>query len=355
MPARRSSYRPRRSRYRKKSSYKPRRYKKRSAWNDKMRKTKDVKLRLSQYSKPSLKRRVQVLEGNQSKHWDVLRNQSDHTGTVDKTQTIQWNGTTSAIDAPNHYGNSFIQLLAIQPCDTDGTRPRDSDKFPAREDNFRMGDDVFVTKVRLRGIMLGRVPKTVTTSAIGGVDVMVNTAAGPTVTAGRQNTSALMSVLCRTKIWLVVIQDKRPSVQDAFGRSEVNVPDAMNSDASPLESLAQYTSAQFGTSSTLNTQGYGAFLRSYENSRYAVKLAKAFVTTINSPIVEFDVEFHINKRLKYVPSLTTDGGIRTPTQPYNYNLYVYFLTQPPSMEGAANQFESAKILSTTQRLYFKDI
>lgn len=291
-------------------------------------------VRLSSRGKQTLKQRVKVLEGNASKHWDLTSTPDD------PTKNITWNGLTYTGMPATDPRNAFKGLLAIQGMGSDaggGTMmPLTSGRFTAVNENVRENSTIFVTKARLRGLIVGKVPA-----------VLQNFT--PAATGETSVSDTALAGCSRQKIWLVVLRDKRPSLVDANGTSTQNPPEAGGSGKSPVESLSMVTST--GGHISLQTHGYSNFLRSYESTRFQPVFSKAYELTANSPIKYFDVTIDINKKLQYSEIALAASNNKAPL---NYNLYVYLLAarQPPNFPDA--QMIKPTLINWSSRVYFKD-
>ena len=332
-------YRSKRKKY-----YKPKRYrKKRVTWSDKMRKTSDALVRLKHKPKNSLRARVRALEGNQSKHFDTLQT------ALTAAHKINWNGVSIA-GAGVTPGNSFPTMLKVTPVLPNGEVQRFSDNFKGTLENERTGRQIFAKSVRLRGCLYGMRPRQLAVDISG--------TQGPVPPSGvlpvneLMDSDAMFTQDCYTKIWMVILQDMRPSLIKADGSSEPNPISAAGTDESPIESIAQYTAAGI---STLDLYGYGQMLKSYESTRFKVKLAKAFVCTAAKPRAEFDVTLDINRELKYEPLAYDDPAPQSGTAPLNYNLLVYFLhNTDPSGPVDYTKLHAPEVKFLTSRLKFLD-
>lgn len=348
MPYRRRHYRPRaharnapKRKYR--SKRKNYRRKKKVTWSDKMRKTNDALVRLKRKPRNSLKDRVRALEGNQSKHFDTIL-----TGYT-SPHKINWNGVSIA-GAGASPRNSFATMLKVTPVLPNGEVQRFSDNFPGTLENERTGRSIFAKSVRLRGCLYGMRPRQKCIDISGHQQQIDPVVGGPFNALSDSN--AMLTQDCYTKIWMVVLQDMRPSLLDTDGKSIPNPISDAGTDESPIESIAQYTAAG---ASTLETYGYGQMLKSYESTRFKVKMAKAFVCTAAKPRVEFDVTLDINKELKYDPLPYDQGAPSQGTSPLNYNLLVYFLHNTDTTGPVDyTKLHAAEVKFLTSRLKFLD-
>lgn len=346
MPPRyRHRRRPRRSRWkpRRRSKWKPRRRKNKKTYHDKMRSTSDVSLVLARNKRLTLKQRVKALEGEMSKHWDTIGPLPLSAGGL----SINWNGVSYTGQPATSARNSFPTLLAIQPMNGDGTISRYSDNFNGQEDNQRRGDTVFVTKARLRGRLQARLPKPYCQDISG--------TTGPVPPSGEMPSNLTIQgnshyeSLTYTKVWMVILQDKRPSIVGTNGESDPNPLGEHASTDQPIRSISQFD--RLGQS-TLQTYGFANMLRSYDSTRFKVKLAKCFTMSAAKPQVDFDVTVSINKKLRYKP-LDNDQTNPTVTQPLNYNLITYFITET-DLPDLAGEFYKPVLSQQVSRVYFKD-
>jgi len=341
----------RRKRYRR-APYKKRRYskKKNTTRYNRTRGTVTSQVRRKK-KKTSLMQRLRQLEGITKKHWDYTQSEL-------LPESISWNGTSWTGITNVAPKNSFRTLLAIQGRAQDGTYPTDSNGFAATDKNTREGDKVFVSMARLRGIIRGAYPQSFHDPVV-------------TVNARQFQTSdPNLIAASKTKVWMVILQDKRPSLVDGNGLATVNPLPPSGSpglyvNTGPLEGLFQSK----GNTSTLKTNGFGQALRSYNSQRFKVVFTKAYELSCNQPQQEFDVKLNINRMVRYEPPDPAAAASANNKQPINLNYVVMFCTKYdmlhnilPSTAGpqAGQSFGTPtqykpQILRMSSRVYFKDV
>ncbi|AXH73675.1 MAG: putative capsid protein [Circoviridae sp.] len=310
-------YRKRRPRARKprRRKYK-KRYKKKTSYNDKVRKTADQNLRLRPSKHRKLSARVTALEGELSKHYDTIQ------GAASVAHKINWNGVTFAGGPPNDPRNSFSTCMNVTPIMPDGEVQRNSgDVFPGQTINQRRGRKIFAKSLRLRGVVVGMQPRPLCLDISAALH---EPPPSPQGIPGLVDANSMVQSWCYTKVWMVVLKDMRPSILDTEGVSTANTYAGGGTDQSPIESIAQYTTLG---ESTLQTQGFGQMLKSYQSKRFKVLSSKALICTINKPRVEFDTTIQINQNVEYEALPYDAAAPLTSTRPLNYGLLVYFLHQ----------------------------
>ena len=300
----------------------------------------------------SLRKRVKILENVTKKHYDSVI-------TID--ELIHTFGTTLVGQAGLTAGDSFRQMLTIQGRDSLGDMPPLSGIFKATESNTREGEKVFVTKVRLRGTIRGAFPKPWSLVEASG--------------AASVYTPSQMAIMAtsKTKVWMIVLKDKRPSVQLANGSFEANpLPNSnaqlvggVMANTGPLESMFQWT--PISGINTLTTHGYGGALRAYTSGRFTPIYTKAFELSAHKPQEEFDISLNINKTLRYLPMRAAQPAQLNVTEPLNVNYVVMFCSKhddwpkaddglPDGQPAAPNpNHETPRLLRMVSRTYFRDV
>jgi len=319
------------------------------------------------YKKKSLRKRVATLEAVQNKHWDQV-------SYVD--ENIYTFGTRLVGQGPTVFtpGDSFKGILRIQgrgaggdPTAVPPVPPMDhipslSGVFVATDTNTRESSKVYCTKVRLRGLLRAAFPQSWTIpESTSGTDVYAPV-------------DASMVSQSKTKIWLIVLKDKQPSIQLADGSFAQNplpnsntvtgVPSAP-ANLGPLEQLFQHRESN--SVNTLTTFGYGGALRKYDVSRFKPILSKAFELSCNKPEEEFDVTININKMLRYkLPRPGVESQLNV-TEPLNCQYLIMFSCchdMPTATDGLPDGSpvptmpptqHLPTVMRMTSRTYFRDV
>lgn len=294
----------------------------------------------------TLRSRVRRLESTTKKHYDYVSPRT--TG-----ELISWNGTD--LNAPTN--ESFSSILAIQGRTSDGSIPPVSGSAKATDENTREGDNVFCTKVRLRGMISGMRPNPDISGAIEEWHAASGSGTGIIGTCLQMQQS--IQSACSTRVHLVILKDRRPSrIDPASGESEVNpLPTNPNN---PLESLFQ--KYQLTNDNTLGTLGMDSALRSYTSNRFTIVHHEVIQTSMTAPRKWFDVTLKVNKVLRY--SLPNPGGGPTAgTDPLNVNYLVYFAAVPSELRVLADPAYSLdgvplllqpKVSMLSSRTYFRE-
>lgn len=296
--------------------------------------------------KSTLRSRVRRLESTTKKHYDYVSPRL--TG-----ELISWNGTD--LNAPTN--ESFSSILAIQGRTSDGSIPPLSGSARATDDNTREGDNVFCTKVRLRGMISGMRPNPDISGAIE--EWHAASGSGTGIIGSCLQMQQSLSAACSTRIHMVILKDKRPStINPTSGESEPNpLPTNPNN---PLESLFQRY--QLTTDNTLGTLGLDSALRSYTSNRFSIVHHEVIQTSLTHPRKWFDVNLKVNKVLRYeLPP--PGGGPVSGTDPLNVNYLVYFAAVPSELRVLADpayQLDGVplllqpKVSMLSSRTYFRE-
>lgn len=320
-PRMRFTRRPRRRRGNKIRRFTKRRRKKSTVFRNRRAKTSNVVLG-RRPKRLTLSTRIKRLEISSKKHYDYVL--SRDTGVPIASYGAD-NGTQT--------NESFSQMLAIQPRNGDNTIPPISGSARGTERNTREGMEIFCTKVRLRGRILGiRANNTdeVKNCAHAFMDV---SAAVTLYNVPHFRDSALRAAM-QTRIHIVVLQDTRPSTIDPVtGLYEPNpLPvQPMN----PLQGLYQIEGLT--VHNTLSTLGLDASLRNYTNNRFKIVHQSTLTFDWAHNSKWFDITINVNKKLVYKPAtgLAAQGN----SDPVNYNLLFYVSSVPSETSNADNNPE----------------
>lgn len=313
--------------------------------------TAKVKARVGYSAKQqSLRKRVAILEGVQKKHWDQ---------SIPSDEVIHTFGSVIVGEpGPTYKGNSFRGMLAIQGRSQEGEIPDLSDVYKGTELNTRESEKVFITKVRLRGVILGHYP------------INWNV---PEVSSGsnvyQPETAGLMA-MSKTRVHMIILQDKKPNLELVAGGISANpLPDSNNTTVGGvanegiLENLFQWQMAAPFTNS-LTTKGYGGALRRYEPSRFAPIFHKVFELSCMKPLEEFDVTWNVNKMFRYASAREGGAAQANRTQPLNANYVVMFCCQnqfpdpnqlPDGTTAVGSVLRTVRLQGMTSRTYFRDM
>lgn len=276
--------------------------------------------------KLTLTKRVAQLEVSAKKHTDYISLTDE---------AITWNGTTLVGGAPlSAYKNSYPTLLAVQGPLNNGELGN-----PALEENEqRQSDTIFCTSVNLKGQVWGIRPKDLGSAIL----------ANMTIFGGKK-----MEELCNSIITITILQDKRPSQQNADGTADVNLLPQASVGETALESIYGHTSTG---GSLLQFFGTSCALKSYKSTRFTIVHQESIKTSFQSPMRTFDITFKVNKKLKFRPPRPPPATTNPNTQPYNYNLAVFFSVVTPVADlGWSDYLDGPKLDTKTARMYFKDV
>lgn len=268
-------------------------------------------------ARTSLSKRVARLEISSKKHYDYVLSRA--TGQPIQPYGVEDGSTTN---------ESFSQMLAIQPVHLDGTIPPQSGSARGSERNTREGYEVFCSKVRLRGRILG-----IRANDEAGIENCLNTVAlggGVTVAFGANDRQTYMQATCQSRVHLLVIADRRPSTIDPVsGTYEPNPLPVQPQN--PLQGMMQLEGLT--TTNTLATLGLDSALNNYTNNRFKVVHKSTLQFDYLHPSKWFDITINVNKKLIYEPK---DPAIPTPTgtDPVNYNLLFYVSSVPAELAAA---------------------
>lgn len=279
-------------------------------------------------NKKSLKKRVSALEVTAKHHHDKVSNTSE---------VIGWNGT-----ALNVARNSYSGLLAVQGPKSDNTFEPES---KLSEDECRNNDEIYCNSVRIRGKLRG-------VTVVDGI-------LPDGLTTMTEASTQLMKRLCSTRVWIHILQDRRPFKMDAIGNAEVNPLPSGTTGHTAVEEAYQNSPPTF-LSSQLQFFGPEVALRSYETgNRFKIISSQCIPTTFNNPEKFFDISVKIDRKLKYVAARPAAPGgaspANPPTVPYNYNLLVFFTCVVPVLALPwAAVIQPPILLLKSSRMYFKD-
>lgn len=270
----------------------------------------------------TLKSRVRALETGSNKHFDQISN------------TVELLGATGT--DLNASKVSFQTLLAVQGplCDaTAGNAQLD-------ESEQRMNDIIFAKSVRIRGVLTGTRPQDLAT---------------PVSQTMNEFGCEKMKTICATRMWISILLDKRPSMVDGLGNSQVN-PLPTTAGETCLESVYQSQAPTAGSPSLLTLWGPENALRSYNSSRFKIVHQECIVTSMTHPRKYFDIKYKINRKLKFVEARYGSPAPPNPPQvPYNYNLLVVFTCNSPSVPILwATELSPPMLNLKSSRLYFTD-
>lgn len=300
----------------------------------------------------SLRKRVAVLEGVQKKHWDQ---------SIPSDEIVHTFGSVIVGEpGPTYLGNSFRGMLAIQGRSQEGEIPDLSDIFQGTELNTRESEKIYITKIRLRGVIQGHFP---------------NVWHVPSVNSGgvidyEPETAGLMAT-AKTRVHMLILKDKKPNIELVGGAVTANpLPPSNNTvpggvaNEGILENLFQYALAAPYTN-TLTTKGYSGALRSYQPSRFSPVFHKVFELSCLKPLEEFDVTWNVNKMFRYKPAREGGAAQANRTQPLNANYVVMFCSQNqlpnpltlPNGDTApvTDLLHACTLKGMTSRTYFRDM
>lgn len=332
------------------------------------RRTERVKMRYGRSAKKtSLKKRVARLENVQNKHWDQV-------SYVD--EEIYTFGTRLVGQPPTTFtpGDSYKGILRIQgrgaggdplavpPVADQSGLPALSGVFVADDTNTRESSKIYCTKVRLRGVLRGAFP---TPWSSPDVSSGVNVYNAVDASAVAQS---------KTKIWMIILKDKHPSLQLADGSFTANplpnsntttgVP-SLPANIGPLEQMFQVRNSD--KINTLTTFGYGGALRKYSPTRFTPVMAKAFELSCAKPEEEFNVTINVNKMLRYKLPRPGAASQLNATEPLNCQYLVMFSCcrdMPTGIDGLPDGGSAAgtpasqytpKLIRMSSRTYFRDV
>ncbi len=289
-------------------------------YRSKSQKTSNVRLG-KRRGRTTLLKRVARLEISSKKHYDYVLSRA--TG-----QPIQPYG----VEDGSVTNESFSQMLAIQPVHLDGTIPPQSGSARGTERNTREGEEIFCTKVRLRGRILG-----IRANDEPGIEnclQTINVGGGVTVALGANDRQTYMQATCQSRCHLLVLADRRPStINPVTGKYEPNpLPvQPMN----PIQGLFQLEG--LGAVNTLATLGMDSALKNYTNNRFKVVHKSTLQFDFLHPSKWFDISIAVNKKLVYEPK---DPAVPAPgnTDPVNYNLLFYVSSVPSELAAAASPY-----------------
>lgn len=318
--------------------------------------TAKVKARVGRSNKKkTLRARVAQLEQISSKHFDQ---------SIPSDEYVRHFGVEIVGEAgPTYKGNSFRQMLVIQGRSLEGVIPDLSGDQLATQLNTRENERVFVTKVRLRGVIQGNFPVN-WRNGDGASDI--------TSTAG------LISQ-AKTRVHMIILKDQKPSVELVGGNLASNpLPSSMATvpggaaNEGILENLFQWNYAAPFVNQ-LGTKGYSNALRRYSKSRFKPVWHKVFELSCAKPNEEFDVTYHINKSLRYAPAREGQTAQSNRTAPLNHNYVVMFCSMttlpdpqitpgdadedPPLPPGLFTEYQvlhRCTLKAMTSRTYFTD-
>lgn len=286
------------------------RYKKRTFRSSRT-KTSNVKLGKST-GHVSLRKRVARLEISAKKHYDYVLSRPN--GVPIAPYGADNGGTTN---------ESFSQMLAIQPRNSDATIPPVSGSARGTERNTREGMEIFCTKVRLRGRVLGiRVNNTDETKNCSHTIVDASTAIVTQNTPSDRASSIRQA--CQSRCFLFVLSDNRPSAIDPVtGTYEPNpLP---NRPQNPLQGL--YQPEGLSTNNTLELLGCDSALRNYTNNRFSVVHYSVLQFDFLHPSRWFNIDIAVNKKLIFKP-VNPLSVPQSNSDPVNYNLLFYVSVVP---------------------------
>ena len=278
----------------------------------------------------TLRRRVARLEISSKKHYDYMLSRPNG---VPIAPHGAENGTVT--------NESFSQMLAIQPRNGDGTIPPVSGSARGTERNTREGMELFCTKVRLRGRILGIRPND--TDEVKNCSYPVfnaqPTPPGPVVLWNMPFMRAnSIRPACQSRVHLIVLRDSRPSTIDpATGLYEPNpLP------VQPMNVLqGLFLTEGLTTTNSLESLGMDSALRNYTNNRFKIVHQSVLQFDFLHPSKWFDISINVNKKLVYQPpnpALVPQGN----SDPVNYNLLFYVSSVPSEVAHA----QSAEFVMT---------
>lgn len=298
-----------------------RKYKRRTG-KQRYNKTKNVlKTTVGRSKKNSLYNRVAALEVGSKKH-------SDYVSLT--PELVVWNGTDL-----NPAKNSYSTILAIQGPLNNGVEGN-----PNLPDNAqRKSDTIHCSSVRLKGTLRGVRPN----------DLGAITDHGTMSVFG----STKMQELCHTKFTISILQDMRASiVNPTTGDAQVN---ALPSTAGAIAIETLYADTITGQSQ-LQFFGTNNALKSYEASRFKLLHQECVETSFQKPNKQFDINYKVNRKLKYVPPRTgTPPPPNAPSLPYNYGLVIMITcVTPPQDLSWATVLSPPQVTQKSARTYFID-
>lgn len=270
----------------------------------------------------SLRKRVARLEISSKKHYDYMLSRPSGTpieplGDSNGTQTNE----------------SFTQMLAIQPRNGDSTIPPVSGSARGTERNTREGMEIFCTKVRLRGRILGiRFNNTDEVKNCSHPVINLATAPGGAVTLYNMafERSPAAKQACQSRVHIMVLQDRRPSTIDPItGEFFPNpLPDQ------PMNAIqGLYLEEGLTTNNSLETLGMDSALRNYTNNRFKIVHKSTLTFDFLHPARWFDITINVNKKLVYKAPPAGTGAVGN-TDPVNYNL-LFFVSSVPNEAATA--------------------
>ena len=290
-----------------------------TVYASKRRRTLNVRIGRMNNKHLSLRTRVKRLEISSKKHYDYISSRPQ--GEPINPVGVADGGLTN---------ESFSSILAIQPRQGDGTIPPISGSDRGEERNTREGMEVFCTKVRLRGRVLGiRVNNTGELKNCA--YTFTNAVSGVVTTITPADKANQMRSACQSRVHMIVLQDKRPSTIDpTTGIYKPNPlpPQPMN----PLQGL--YEEEGLSSTNQLQTLGLDSCLRNYTNNRFKIVHQSVLQFDYLHPSRWFDVTINVNKKLTFEPPDPATNP-QVATDPVNYNLLVYFSAVPAELNHAA--------------------
>lgn len=266
--------------------------------------------------KLTLKKRISILETSTKKHFDYI-----NVATAGQP-ILAWGVNTGTTT-----NEVFSQLLAIKSVDYNGDIPAISGAYLGKEDNTREGTEIYCTKVRLRGRVLGIRPNTERGIENCGKPYTVAGPGGPTIYTQPMGVAYAMKPACQSRVHVWVFADRRPSTIDPnTGLYEPNpLPDRPQN---VLQGIFQQQGAT--TLNTLEQLGPDAALRNYTNNRFKLKHHSVLQFDYHHPSKWFDISITVNRKLKYQPKNPALTG-QPVSDPVNYNLIVFFSSVPAEM------------------------
>lgn len=267
----------------------------------------------------TLRSRIKRLEISAKKHYDYMLSRPQGTPIGPPGAD---NGTVT--------NETFSQMLAIQPVHTDGTIPAISGSVVATERNTREGMEIFCTKVRLRGRILG-IRATDVEKTKNCVYTFTDAITGTNFVQEWFNRSTAIRAACQTRIHIMVLQDTRPSTIDpATGVYEPNPLPVQPFNA--LQGL--YSIEGITVNNSLETLGMDSALRNYHNNRFKIVHNQVLTFDYLHPAKWFDISINVNRKLKFKPPVGT--GPQGNSDPVNYNLLFYVSAVPAEADHAAS-------------------
>lgn len=272
--------------------------------------------------KLSLSKRVSRLEISSKKHYDYMLSRAN--GTPIAPLGAVNGGTTN---------ESFSQMLAIQPRNGDGTIPPVSGSARGTERNTREGMEIFCTKVRLRGRILGIRPNDTDEVKNCSHAVILNQppelGSVTLYNVPHMRDSAVRSA-CLSRVHVCVLQDKRPSTIDPVtGEYEPN-PLPVN----PMNTIqGLYLEEGLTTNNSLETLGMDSALRNYTSNRFKLVHKSVLQFDFLHPSKWFDITINVNKKLVFKAPPAGTGAVGN-TDPVNYNLLFYVSSVPAEVNHA---------------------